>query len=261
MTTRSSPKARYRLSLTWRVIALSSLLLLALVALFIWLGQHQLTQQLESSRMESHERQQREISLAMQRSSDNLRQLAGLTAAAPELGSALQENNQDELADVLRAQWPSLQLEAGIDEIFVFNTQGARVGYSGANDPLIDLPIQGWISSVLTTESPITTLRCAITCQQFAAVPVLMEGTSIGMVVLSRSLADVTRQAKEVSNSEIALMVTGRITGSLPAEALLLEDWNGHILALTNRDQTLSVLQRASQDVFLNQLVHMPFSP
>ncbi|WP_226912959.1 hypothetical protein, partial [Halomonas sp. 3D7M] len=60
MTTRSSPKARYRLSLTWRVIALSSLLLLALVALFIWLGQHQLTQQLESSRMESHERQQRE---------------------------------------------------------------------------------------------------------------------------------------------------------------------------------------------------------
>ena len=260
MTTRSSSKARYRLSLTWRVIALSSLLLLALVALFIWLGQYHLTQQLESSRMESHERQQREISLAMQRSSDNLRQLAGLTAAAPELGSALQENNQDELAEVLRAQWPSLQLEAGIDEIFVFNTQGTRVGYSGTNDPLIDLPIQGWIGSVLTTESPITTLRCAMTCQQFAAVPVLMEGASIGMVVLSRSLADVTRQAKEVSNSEIALMVTGRITGSPPPEALLLEDWNSHILALTNRDQTLSLLQRASQDVVLNQLVHMPFS-
>ncbi|MFU1519818.1 cache domain-containing protein [Vreelandella alkaliphila] len=260
MTTRSSSKARYRLSLTWRVIALSSLLLLALVALFIWLGQYHLTQQLESSRMESHERQQREISLAMQRSSDNLRQLAGLTAAAPELGSALQENNQDELAEVLRAQWPSLQLEAGIDEIFVFNTQGTRVGYSGTNDPLIDLPIQGWIGSVLTTESPITTLRCTRTCQQFAAVPVLMEGASIGMVVLSRSLADVTRQAKEVSNSEIALMVTGRITGSPPPEALLLEDWNSHILALTNRDQTLSLLQRASQDVVLNQLVHMPFS-
>jgi len=230
-----------------------------LVALFIWLGQHHLTQQLEGSRIESHERQQREIRLAMQRSSDNLRQLAGLTAAAPELGSALQDNNQDELADVLRAQWPSLQLEAGIDEIFVFNTQGVRVGYSGTNDPLIDLPIQGWIGSVLTTESPITTLRCAMTCQQFAAVPILMEGASIGMVVLSRSLADVTRQAKEVSNSEIALMVTGRIAGQTPAEAPLLADWNGHILALTNRDQTLSVLQRASKGVLLNQLVHMPF--
>ncbi|RUR29489.1 EAL domain-containing protein [Vreelandella andesensis] len=260
MTTRSFSKPRHRLSLTWRVIALSSLLLLALVALFIWLGQYHLTQQLESSRIESHERQQREISLAMQRSSDNLRQLAGLTAAAPELGSALQDNNQDELADVLRAQWPSLQLEAGVDEVFVFNTQGVRVGYSGTNAPLADLPIQGWIGSVLTTESPITTLRCAMTCQQFAAVPVLMEGASIGMVVLSRSLADVTRQAKEVSNSEIALMVTGRIAGQTPAEAPLLADWNGHILALTNRDQTLSVLQRASKDVLLNQLVHMPFS-
>ncbi|NDL70746.1 bifunctional diguanylate cyclase/phosphodiesterase [Vreelandella alkaliphila] len=260
MTALSPPKTQRRLSLTWRVIALSSLLLLLLVALFIWLGQHHLTQQLESSRVESHERQQREIRLAMQRSADNLRQLAGLTAAAPELGSALQNSSRNELAEVLSAQWPSLQLEAGVDEVFVFNAQGVRVGYSGISESVAHLPIQGWIGDVLSTESPITALRCAVTCQQFAAVPVLMEGVSIGMVVLSRSLADVTRQAREVSGSEIALMVTGPIAEQTTAEVPRLDGWNGYILALTNRDKMLPLLTLSSSNTRLHQLIDIPFS-
>ncbi|WP_410578900.1 cache domain-containing protein, partial [Bacillus sp. SIMBA_026] len=73
-------------------------------------------------------------------------------------------------------------------------------------------------------------------CQQYAAVPILMEGSSIGMVVLSRSLADVTREAREVSGSEIALMVTG-YTGAAPLDvARRLPEWNGHLVALTNRE-------------------------
>lgn len=260
MTTHSPLTTQRRLSLTWRVITLSSLLLLVLVALFIWLGKHHLTQQLESSRMESHERQQREIRLAMQRSADNLRQLAGLTAAAPALGSALQNNQQDELANILGAQWPSLQLEAGIDDIFVFNTRGENVGYAGASDSMTHLPIQEWIGDVLTTESPINALRCAVTCQQFAAVPVLMEGASIGMVVLSRSLADVTRQARDVSGSEIALLVTGLIAEQTAVETPRLTEWNGYLLALTNRDTTLSLLTLASTKTRLAELINTPFS-
>ncbi|MFD2989985.1 hypothetical protein [Sphingopyxis terrae] len=89
------------------------MLLLVLVALFVWLGHHHLTQQLEQSRQGHHERQQREIRLAMQRSADNLRQLAGLTANAPDLGNALAQNDDEGLRTVLAAQWPSLQLEAG----------------------------------------------------------------------------------------------------------------------------------------------------
>ncbi|MEC8900291.1 MAG: hypothetical protein VYB92_00410, partial [Pseudomonadota bacterium] len=72
----SSLPARHRFSLAWRVTALSSLLLLTLVALLIWLGHHHLTQQFANSRVAHHERQQREIRLALQRSADNLRQLA-----------------------------------------------------------------------------------------------------------------------------------------------------------------------------------------
>lgn len=246
--------------LTWRVAALSSFLLLVLVTLFIWLGHYHLTQQLENSRVEHHERQQREIRLTMQRSASDLRQLAGLTAASPELGSALQQNSTLEVEAALSAQLPSLQLEAGVDEIFVFNAQGELAGHSGLNILQNALPAQDWIDSVLATESPVSTLRCALNCQQFAAVPMLVGGRSIGTVVLSRSLADVTRQAKEVSGSEIALMVTGNHEAQDAFEERYLSAWDGNILALTNQEQMLSLLQYASTKVPIYDLVDAPFS-
>lgn len=252
-------RARQRLSLTWRVTALSSLLLLVLVALSTWLGHHYLTQQFENNRFSHHERQQREVRLAMQRSADNLRQLAGLTAAAPDLADALARRSDSALETALNARWPSLQLEAGVDEVFVFDAQGRLAGHSGTSTSPADLPLESWIGEVLATDSPINTLRCANDCQQFAAVPMLMEGESIGTVVLSRSLADVTRQAKEVSGSEIALLVIGdsEIAGIL--EERRLQDWNGHLVALTNREPTLSLLQTVSAETPIHALTNTPF--
>ncbi|MBR2515536.1 MAG: EAL domain-containing protein [Halomonas sp.] len=251
-------RARQRLSLTWRVTALSSLLLLVLVALSTWLGHHYLTQQFENNRLLHHERQQREVRLAMHRSADNLRQLAGLTAAAPDLAEALSQRRPLALETALNARWPSLQLEAGVDEVFVFDSQGRLAGHSGTSIAPTDLPLENWIGEVLATDSPVTTLRCAADCQQFAAVPMLMEGKSIGTVVLSRSLADVTRQAKEVSGSEIALLVIGdsEIPGVL--EERRLKAWNGHLVALTNREPTLSLLQLAATKTPIYPLANTP---
>ena len=49
-------RAPQRLSLTWRVIALSSLLLLALVSLFTLLGHENLTRQFQESRHQHQDR-------------------------------------------------------------------------------------------------------------------------------------------------------------------------------------------------------------
>lgn len=249
-----------RLSLTWRVIALSSLLLLALVTLFTWLGHENLTRQFQESRSQHHERQQREIRLALVRSSENLRQLAGLTAASASLGPPLQAGNAVEVEQALDAQWPALQLEAGIDEILIINTRGQVLGNWGTGNSETQLPILSWVRRVMNTERPLTTLRCSISCQQFAAVPVLVEGESVGMVVLSRSLADVTRQAKEVSGSEIALLVTRSVEDSEITSRRHLQAWNGHLLALTSEEQSLAPLQRVAEVAALSRLVEAPLS-
>ncbi|MCG7577783.1 MULTISPECIES: EAL domain-containing protein [unclassified Halomonas] len=256
----SSLPARHRFSLAWRVTALSSLLLLTLVALLIWLGHHHLTQQFANSRVAHHERQQREIRLALQRSADNLRQLAGLTASAAPLGEALAIGDINAIDDALRDQWPPLQLEAGVDEVFVFDPLGRLLGHSGGNHPPLDIPVEGWVDEVLSSEAPMTTLRCGLTCQQFAAVPILLAGSSIGMVVLSRSLADVTREAREVSGSEVALLVAG-YTGTNRLEASRqLPEWNGHLVALTSRETTLPLLERASRSAPIAELAKRPLN-
>lgn len=258
MTLPSSLQTRHRLSLTWRVIALSSLLLVGLVVLFTWLGHANLTRQFQESRHDHHERQQREIRLALQRSAENLRQLAGLAAASPRLGPPLEAGNADDVERALASQWPTLQLEAGIDEILVADTQGRTMGRWGSGHLEGGLPIQAWVQRVMNTETPITTLRCTTNCQQVAAVPVLVDGESVGLVMLSRSLADVTRQAREVSNAEVALLVTGPLESQSLLEERKLAPWNGYLLALTHQEVSLPLLQRASHLSPIGALLQRP---
>lgn len=249
-----------RLSLTWRVIALSSLLLLALVILFTWLSHETLTRQFQENRNQHHERQQREIRLVLLHSTENLRQLAGLAAASASLGPSLQAGNTVDVEQTLDSQWPALQLEAGIDEILIINTSGQVLGNWGTINSQAQLPILSWVRQVMHTERPLTTLRCSASCQQFAAVPVLVEGESVGMVVLARSLADVTRQAKEVSGSEVALLVTGSVDEENITALRQLNAWDGYLLALTSEEQSLAPLQQAADAVPIRRLMEAPLS-
>ncbi|WP_104203834.1 bifunctional diguanylate cyclase/phosphodiesterase [Billgrantia saliphila] len=251
------PDNRQRLSLTWRVLALSSLLLLALVVLFTWLGHANLSRQFEESRREHHEREARELRLALQRSEASLQQLAALAAASPDLGPALATGDEVELVESLSPQWPTLQLEAGVDEILVFDAEGRQLAEWGEPQADRERPLQVWVQQVMETEFPLSALRCADDCRQYAAVPILVAGESVGMVILSRSLADVTRQAHQVSGSDVALLITGA-NGVETAPERYLENWNGHLIAMTRQDAYLSLLHEAERTTSLEELLASP---
>lgn len=126
-------RQRRPLSLTWRVIALSSLLLLVLVSLFTWLGHTTLTRQFQEGRLQQHALHHREVRLILQRSEEELRQLAGLAAASSGLGEALEADDHAAVRASLAAQWPSLQLDAGIDEIRIFDDRGEAMANWGSS--------------------------------------------------------------------------------------------------------------------------------
>ncbi|WP_249975838.1 bifunctional diguanylate cyclase/phosphodiesterase [Vreelandella olivaria] len=256
----SSLQMHQRLSLIWRVTALSSLLLLVLVTLFIWLGHHHLTQQLENSRAAHHERQQRVIRLAIQRSADNLHPLAGLIATAPGLINALTQSSTLNVETVLTSLWPTLQLEDNVNHVFVFDAHGELAGHLGSREPNTERHLYDGIDDILTTESPITALHCTVSCQQLAVMPILMDGTTIGTVVVSRSLGDVIRQAREVSGGEIALLVTSRREAQSIGKERQLPDWNAHLVAVNNHEQLLPLLQIASTALPIHHLVDTPFN-
>ncbi|MCG6658477.1 EAL domain-containing protein [Halomonas campisalis] len=257
MTHDTSAAKRRRLSLTWRVIALSSLLLLGVAGLFTYLGHDNLTRQFQQSRDDHHARQIREIRLALSRSEESLRQLAGVVASSPGLGPAMVERDRDAILAALASQWPTLQLEAGIDEILTFDAQGHQLAGRGERHPGNDRPMEDWLNRVMTSDMPLTALRCIDTCRQYAAVPVLGEGESLGMVSLSRSLADVTRQLHQVSDGMVALLITGPRAAS-PSQQRHLAAWNGDLVALTHEEESLPILQRAARLSSLAPLEERP---
>ncbi|RKR04390.1 PAS domain S-box-containing protein/diguanylate cyclase (GGDEF)-like protein [Kushneria sinocarnis] len=237
-----------RLSLKWRALALTSLVLLGLALLITWNSNRSLTEQFQHSRQMMHERQQQEIELAMQRSADALKQLASVVAASGNLGSALQADDAVSADRVLAPQWPTLQLDAGIDDVTVFDASGERLAHHGqlqAGGTV--MPDRAWIRATMQNERPRTVLLCRQECRQYAAVPVLGEGSNVGVVMVSRSLADVTRYIQLSTGSEIALLVEQH--GGAPGAARFLADWQTSLLAVTHERKVLPVLQAACQEL------------
>ncbi|MDR5901835.1 EAL domain-containing protein [Halomonas icarae] len=250
---------RRRLSLTWRVIALSSLLVLGLVLAFSWIGHANLSRQFEQSRLKNAQRQASEMHQAIQRSEESVRQLASLVAATQGLGAALPDRGGEALPETLEPQWPTLQLESGVDEILIFDTQGTQTASWGAAQSSHGRPVQRWVQRVIDTDKPLTSLRCSIDCRQYAAVPVLVEGRSVGVVVLSRSLADVMRQAHQITQGDVGLLlVEGTQSRDLPEERWLSE-WRGQLIALTGQDESLPALRQASRETRLEELTQRPY--
>ncbi|MBS9403615.1 EAL domain-containing protein [Halomonas sp. TRM85114] len=258
MSAKKAHETRHRLSLTWRVIALSSLLLLGLVVLFTWLGHANLTRQFQESRNEHYQRQVREIRLALDHSQGSLQQLAALTAASSRLGPAIEDGAQEAILEALSSQWPTLQLEAGIDEAMVFSALGKPLAQWGEDQTANRRLIRSWVNQVNDAETPLTALYCLNTCRQYAAVPVLVDGESVGTVMLSRSLADVTRQIQQVSDSDVALLVSSSAAFQAASEERYFPSWNGHLIALTHQEDNLPLLRRAADQLSVSDLEQQP---
>lgn len=248
--------APLRLGLTWRVILLSSLLLLALAGLFSWLGHEHLTRQFQDSRNAHRMQQANAIQQALVRSEETLQQLATLAASAQRLGPALQQGRDQELVETLDSQWPTLLLDAGVDEMQVFDARGNPRATEGESEIENRRLVQLWAQQVMDAETPLTTLHCHAKCRQYTVVPVLVDGSSIGTVVLSRPLAGTTLQVQQVSGDDVGLLV---VTPSPPDDLPVgryLTPWNGHLQALTRQEERLSLFQSAARRFTLADLTN-----
>lgn len=237
-----------RLSLKWRALMLTSLLLLALASLVAWVSNHALVRQFNQSQQAFYERQRQDVFLTLQRSSDSMRQMASLIASSSHLREALLAGNSSGVKAALEPQWPTLQLDAGIDDVVVYNisTESAvdlgKIQAQNHEDVRAD-----WLKSVLKEERPETKLLCHWECRQYVAVPVLAKGRDAGVVMVSRSLADVTRYMQKSSGSEVALLVNS--ASAIDGFNRFLAMWNVSLIALTHESTSLPFLKKMSREV------------
>ncbi len=250
-----SQQTKPKLGLTWRVIALSSLLLLGMTTVFTMVSRDNLLRQFDDSRNVQLKRQTRVIRQALSQSMDSLRQIAALNASlTPDLGNALKQADQTIIADSFNNKWPTLQLEAGIDELMVLDGSGQPLAQWGASQAGHDLPITEWGKKVIASDVPFKTLRCFANCRQYVLAPILVDGQSHGAILISRSLADVTRQAREVSGSDIALLITGQYAQEQLDITRSVSAWHGKLATLTNQKETLPLIHQAAYISSLEEL-------
>lgn len=276
-------KRPYRFSLKWRAFALTSLVLLALAVLITWISYATLMGQFQERQRDGREDQRQLISSALQNSASDLAQLTSVIAASESLQMALSEDILENVASALRTQWPTLQLNAGIEEMLVFDVAGRRLAQYGAEQPSPEPAYwQRWVSNVLARERPEDRIICLQTCRQYVAVPILVQGGNAGVLIASRSLVDVLQYFQRSSGNDIALLTQrmrnepppsrdtgwdvpgdaafgGTLDGGLPANKAI-DAWHSRALALTHQRYVLPILESIAQTQSLESLVGEPGS-
>ncbi|AHE97201.1 bifunctional diguanylate cyclase/phosphodiesterase [Thioalkalivibrio paradoxus] len=260
--TRARRSRRPFLSLKWRALLLTSLVLLGLAAMYTLLSHANLNLQFEQHREVIHERQARESKLAMASSQEHLQQLGSLLPSLSGMGPALQRRDRSAVAASFDPQWPVIQLEVGVDEVLIFSSEAEQLGAWG--EPLGNPergaapPITDWIREALDQQTPRHALWCENRCRQYAVVPLLVDGMLGGAVVLSRSLAEVALNAQRISGSDIGLLIDRAQPDPDLVPDRHLEPWSGNVAILTGELHTRPVLHAASSLWTLETLVHSP---
>ncbi|KAA0019717.1 EAL domain-containing protein [Salinicola corii] len=242
-------KGVFRVSLKWRALAFTSLLLLALASLVAWVSNHALVKQFSQSQKTFYDRQRYEVSLTLQSSADTMRQIASLLASSPDLSHALLEGDSSDIESALSPQWPTLQLDAGLDDVSVYNSDTKRIITLGQGQDVNRATVDAkWLREVIKEEKPMRRLVCYLECRQYVAVPILAEGTDAGVIMVSRSLADVTRYMQRSSGSEVALLVTSPELTSFDRDRFL-GSWNANLIALTHEDTSWPLFKSIAGEI------------
>lgn len=244
-------------SLKWRAIFLTSLVLLGLASVFTFVSHINMTRQFQVMQNNSYERQVNEIDVSIKRDSNDLRQLASIVAASESLGVSLVSQNVAAGQEVLESQWPTLQLGSGLEEIAVFNTDGSIFLHMGQSQSAIDNDIiVRWAKDVGGNEMPESKVFCRQSCRQYAIVPILLNGDSVGSVMVARPLADIALYALENAGGNIALVLNNDKKGT--ANDHYINGWSMTVTAITDEKFTLALLKAAVEDFSFNQLLGNP---
>jgi diguanylate cyclase (GGDEF)-like protein len=249
----------YRLSLKWRAFALTSLVLLGLAVLITWISYKSLMDQFQSHQQANQRDQRHQIETSLQSASSGLKELAAVAASSGSLNAALSSMNPAQIARSLQSQWPTLQLDAGINELVVFDLQGRPLAFYGERMKGIDKkPPISWLLQVVKSEQPDDLLLCATSCLQFAAVPILVQGENAGILMVSRSLVDVMSYFQRSSGDDIALLTQREDADDRSDSEREIHAWNSYSLALTHQDLVLPVIKEISHSVSVDELAFNP---
>ncbi|SCX42242.1 PAS domain S-box-containing protein/diguanylate cyclase (GGDEF) domain-containing protein [Nitrosospira sp. Nsp1] len=243
-TVRSAPPGF--LSLKWKVLLLSSLILVFIVVSFTGITYLSLMSDFESQRRAQHKRYASEVEGLIDQISKDLHQLAELLPFLEGMGPDLLAANGKNIAETFDPYWASLQLNKGIELIrFYDNSNQLLASWGIPESDTHEGVMLNWIREVNVREQPISSLNCQKECTQFVVVPLLVEGKSVGVVIIGAPLIDAVLGFKDVSGADISLLIREH-DGDRKSTEMIIPGWNVRIAA-HSKEMNTAILTKVAE--------------
>jgi diguanylate cyclase (GGDEF)-like protein/PAS domain S-box-containing protein len=234
------------LGLKWKVLLLSSLILIAIVVAFSWITYISLMNEFESRRDAQHQRYAREVDGLIEQISRNLHQLSGLVPFLEGMGGGLLTGNEKQVQEAFDPYWAPLQLHKGVELIRFYDSSNQLLASWGMSESDINESVMSdWIREVNTQEKPMSPLSCRLSCIQFAVAPLLVDGQSVGVVVIGVPLVDAILGFKDISGADIALLIQQK-TDVRKNNEVTISNWDVTVAA-HSREMNIAALGEVAE--------------
>ena len=255
--TDDNTQQRKFLSLKWKALMLTSMILLGIAGILSLLSYLSLQKQYETQRSAVYQQYVAQVSGLIETSEQRLHQLGAMLPNLAGVQEPLLNADSERLQGVFNEHWPRLQIDVGVELIRIYSNSNRLLGsWSGADAPEdLSSSVLGRVWYVNKHEAPVAFIDCSSNCIQYAVVPMLAEGRGVGVALIGRSLVDVILGFKQVAGTDIGVTIMGvgakDTTGG--AKDRWIRSWNANIVALTSPDHALPIIRQiASQDALVS---------
>ncbi len=235
-------------SLKWKALWGLSLVLFAIIAALTWLSYTKLLDQFESSRKAQEVVYVREIHALLNQVNARLQQLSSWLPALEDMSEALQQEDPRGIERLFERHWPGAQLDYDLQSASFYTIQGKLIGHwdDGSIPPAVP---QEWVARVSREERPFFTLVCTDSCYHVGVLPLLFEGHTAGVLVLTASVVELIVRFREITGRDIGVLIRmGGFADGMGDAQRMLPYWNLNVVALSDTNNRLPLLMRAARE-------------
>ncbi len=229
------PSRRF-LSIRWRVVLLSGLVLAVTAAIFSWQQQVSLAQQFEKDQLAYRDRARDMAGRLFLLQANQMQVLGRMLADLPSVREALLAHDKDRLAHAVNAFWPELNLGQGLIALAFFDPGHKQLASWG------DVPLPSLLAmrarDAAVRETPLSWLECSASCDFQTVLPIVHGGRALGAVAVLTGLENIILDLRRLSGAEVAVLVGPRRDGGHPLADM-------HVLSASGGDKVMQLLAAA----------------
>jgi diguanylate cyclase (GGDEF)-like protein/PAS domain S-box-containing protein len=192
------------LSLKWKLLLPLTLAMAVGTLALTWINDTNLRHEVQQARFDSAARNEALLRFLIQQ---NERQLVDAGAALADFLISSRSGPPDlESGFALQSYWEQLSLNQGFEGLHLYDS-GQRLLTGFGNAPAPDELMTARLTEVLTNERPASGLYCAERCLFYGMAPVLREGITAGVVVISMDLSSLLSTFGQSTGHDLAVAV------------------------------------------------------